>query len=127
MTTGSHIAWDDTVLPFQLDLPLIRGRVARLDGVLDNVLAQHHYPLVPFRSIIVDRFDALRDVAQVGAPVLVLHGDRDDVVPQRLGRQLYDAAADPKEAVWIPGGPHNDLWSRGAGDAIVRFVTARTR
>jgi fermentation-respiration switch protein FrsA (DUF1100 family) len=90
-------------------------------------VAQHHYPLVPFRSIIVDRFDALRDVAQVGAPVLVLHGDRDDVVPQRLGRQLYDAATDPKEAVWIPGGHHNDLWSRGAGDAIVRFVTARTR
>jgi molecular chaperone Hsp33 len=46
MTTGSHIAWDDTVLPFQLDIPLIRGRVARLDGVLDNVLAQHHYPPV---------------------------------------------------------------------------------
>ncbi len=90
-------------------------------------VAQHHYPLVPFRSIIVDRFDALRDVAAVAAPILVLHGDRDDVVPQRLGRQLYDAAADPKEAVWIPGGHHNDLWSRGAGDAIVRFVTARTR
>ena len=88
---------------------------------------EYFFNRVPFRSIIVDRFDALRDVAQVGAPVLVLHGDRDDVVPQRLGRQLYDAAADPKEAVWIPGGHHNDLWSRGAGDAIVRFVTARTR
>ncbi|WP_114967046.1 Hsp33 family molecular chaperone HslO [Alkalilacustris brevis] len=44
MTLGSKIAWDDTVLPFQLDRPDIRGRVARLDGVLDNVLAQHAYP-----------------------------------------------------------------------------------
>lgn len=46
MTIGSHIAWDDTVLPFQLDRSDIRGRVARLDGVLDNVLKQHTYPPV---------------------------------------------------------------------------------
>ena len=44
MTLGSKIAWDDTVLPFQLDAPDIRGRVARLDGVLDTVLGQHAYP-----------------------------------------------------------------------------------
>lgn len=46
MTTGSQIAWDDTVLPFQLDASGIRGRVARLDGVLDQVLKQHAYPSV---------------------------------------------------------------------------------
>ncbi|VDC23566.1 Hsp33 family molecular chaperone HslO [Pseudogemmobacter humi] len=44
MAIGSKIAWDDTVLPFQLDRSGIRGRVARLDGVLDQVLAQHNYP-----------------------------------------------------------------------------------
>lgn len=46
MNIGSQIAWDDTVLPFQLDRSDIRGRVARLDGVLDQVLAQHDYPPV---------------------------------------------------------------------------------
>ncbi len=44
MTIGSQIAWDDTVLPFQLDRCDIRGRVARLDGVLDRILDQHDYP-----------------------------------------------------------------------------------
>jgi len=44
--TAQHIAWDDTVLPFQLDRADIRGRVARLDGVLDQVLKQHNYPPV---------------------------------------------------------------------------------
>jgi len=44
MTIGSQLAWDDTVLPFQLDRSDIRGRVARLDGVLDQVLRQHDYP-----------------------------------------------------------------------------------
>jgi molecular chaperone Hsp33 len=38
------LAWDDTVLPFQLDHADIRGRVARLDGVLDAILDQHDYP-----------------------------------------------------------------------------------
>lgn len=44
MSLSSQIAWDDTVLPFQLDASDIRGRVARLDGVLEEVLQQHDYP-----------------------------------------------------------------------------------
>ena len=44
MSLGTQIAWDDTVLPFQLDASDIRGRVARLDGVLEQVLKQHDYP-----------------------------------------------------------------------------------
>lgn len=44
MTIGSKLAWDDTVLPFQLDASDMRGRVARLDGVLGGILGQHAYP-----------------------------------------------------------------------------------
>ncbi|WP_101066791.1 Hsp33 family molecular chaperone HslO [Roseovarius salinarum] len=44
MTIGQKLAWDDTVLPFQLDRADIRGRVARLDTVLGGVLKQHDYP-----------------------------------------------------------------------------------
>ncbi|SDX88359.1 Hsp33 family molecular chaperone HslO [Citreimonas salinaria] len=44
MSIGTKIAWDDTVLPFQLDRPDMRGRIARLDGVLSGVLRQHDYP-----------------------------------------------------------------------------------
>ena len=46
MNLGARIAWDDTVLPFQLDRTDTRGRVARLDGVLQQVLSQHNYPPV---------------------------------------------------------------------------------
>ena len=46
MSLGQKIAWDDSVLPFQLDASDIRGRVARLDGVLDGILRQHDYPPV---------------------------------------------------------------------------------
>ena len=44
MSIGQKLAWDDSVLPFQLDASDIRGRVARLDGALDGILKQHNYP-----------------------------------------------------------------------------------
>jgi len=53
MSLGTHIAWDDTVLPFQLDRCDVRGRVARLDGVLNKVLAQHDYPY-PIQALITE-------------------------------------------------------------------------
>ena len=53
MSLTQKIAWDDTVLPFQLDRSGVRGRVARLDGVLDRVLAQHHYP-VPAEAMVAE-------------------------------------------------------------------------
>lgn len=46
MTNGTKLAWDDSVLPFQLDASDIRGRVARLDGMLNAILKQHAYPPV---------------------------------------------------------------------------------
>lgn len=46
MNKINQIAWDDTILPFQLDRSDIRGRVARLDGVLDHILSLHAYPAI---------------------------------------------------------------------------------
>lgn len=42
--TPNNLRWDDVVLPFQLDRSDVRGRVVRLDGVLDTILGQHNYP-----------------------------------------------------------------------------------
>ncbi len=53
MTLGSKLAWDDTVLPFQLDRSDMRGRVARLDGVLTGVLKQHKYP-APVQALVAE-------------------------------------------------------------------------
>ncbi|WP_224816554.1 Hsp33 family molecular chaperone HslO [Hasllibacter sp. MH4015] len=53
MTLTAKIAWDDTVLPFQLDRSDIRGRVARLDTTLDRILAQHDYP-APVEAMVAE-------------------------------------------------------------------------
>ncbi|SNT72908.1 Hsp33 family molecular chaperone HslO [Paracoccus seriniphilus] len=53
MSKINQIAWDDTVLPFQLDRSSIRGRVARLDGVLDHILSRHDYP-APVAALVAE-------------------------------------------------------------------------
>lgn len=53
MTSRQPTEWDDTVLPFQLDLADVRGRVARLDGVLEGVLSQHSYP-APIEALVAE-------------------------------------------------------------------------
>lgn len=53
MSKINQIAWDDTVLPFQLDRSDIRGRVVRLDGVLDHILSRHDYP-APVSALVAE-------------------------------------------------------------------------
>ena len=90
-------------------------------------VAQHHYPFVPARRLIKDRFDAVARVGAVRAPILVLQGSRDVVVPPRFGRILFDAAPEPKELWVAPNGGHEDLRDFGALDAAFDFIRRRVR
>ena len=64
---------------------------------------------LPAHLFVQARFELARRLGQVHVPVLVLHGDRDRMIPFDLGRAVFDAANEPKEFVTIPGADHNDL------------------
>ena len=71
------------------------------------------------------RFPTAAWMASVTQPTLVLHGDRDSVIPYRLGQRLFASIAGPKTFVTIAGGDHNDAVPRDPGrywDAIRRFI-----
>lgn len=73
------------------------------------------------------RFPAAEWLSAVRSPALVLHGDRDSVIPYRLGRQLHEAIAGPKTFVTIPGGDHNDAVPRDPAlywSAVDTFVAS---
>jgi len=55
------------------------------------------------------RFDSASKIRRIGCPKLFIHGNRDEIVPFRLGRRLYELAAPPKEFYEVPGAGHNDL------------------
>ncbi len=80
------------------------------------------YPFWPVRTLIKDAFRSDLRIAQVTAPVLVLHGERDRVVPIRFGERLYALANAPKRMVRFPAGTHVDLDDHGAVDAVKKFL-----
>jgi fermentation-respiration switch protein FrsA (DUF1100 family) len=75
--------------------------------------------------MVVDRFDLLSRFGKVRAPILVLHGERDRVVPARYGRALFHAAPEPKEGWFTPQARHEDLARYGGLDAAVAFIERR--
>lgn len=81
-----------------------------------------HYPWAPVRWLMKDRFDSQSKIAGIQAPVLIVHGGRDRVVPFRHGEALYATAVAPKESFWIPEAGHNDLYAFGASSRILEFL-----
>jgi len=61
-------------------------------------------PLLPF-----DKFRNNRLMLRVKAPVLVIHGQRDQVIPFSHGQRIYELADPPKQHLWIPNAGHNDV------------------
>jgi fermentation-respiration switch protein FrsA (DUF1100 family) len=86
-------------------------------------VGRRHYPYLPVGALLKDRYDALGGIAAVRVPLLVVVGGADDIVPTEQSRRLYDAAAEPKRYVEIPGAGHNDL-ELFNGDRLVREVAA---
>ncbi|MGB6894443.1 MAG: alpha/beta hydrolase [Dehalococcoidia bacterium] len=76
-------------------------------------LARRHYPFLPVWPLLRTKYDSLAKIEKVATPLLVLHGDRDDVVPFGAGRKLFEAANEPKEFYTIRGAGHNDTYLVG--------------
>jgi fermentation-respiration switch protein FrsA (DUF1100 family) len=80
------------------------------------------FPLAPF---VRTRYDNLAKIGRLRLPLLVLHGDRDGVVPFALGRRLFEEAPDPKRFYAIAGANHNDTYLVGGAaywKAIAGFL-----
>ncbi len=63
---------------------------------------------LPVGGLITQRFDAIDKVARIGSPLLVVHGSEDSLIKPELGQRLFDAAAEPKRFVLVPGGSHHN-------------------
>ena len=84
-----------------------------------------HYPWLPVRLLLTDRYASAARVARLTVPLLVIAGERDGIVPAALSRRLYDAASVPKRFVLVPGADHNDaalLDGRQTVGEIVGFL-----
>ncbi|MGV0836601.1 alpha/beta hydrolase [Mycolicibacterium thermoresistibile] len=89
-----------------------------------------HYPWLPVRWLLMDRFESIDRIDALRAPLLIVAGDRDDIVPESLSRELFEAAPEPKRYLLVPGAGHNDLAllaGRQMIDAVDEFLTPLLR
>ena len=88
-------------------------------------VGRHHYGFLPVRWLLRDRYDSIGRIARVKAPVLVIGGDQDRIVPIAQTRQLYEAAVDPKSILILSGADHNDealVEGPAMIDAVLQFL-----
>ena len=86
-------------------------------------MAQHHYWYAPSRWLMRDRFDSMSRIGKVSAPILVIHGEEDTVIPLKYGRRLFDAAPEPKQAHFLPEARHNNLLDYGMATLVIEFLS----
>ena len=78
-----------------------------------EAVARFHYGGLPLHWLLGAEFRLIDRLPQLSLPKLVIHGDRDDIIPMELGRQVFDAALPPKEWYVIPGADHNNTYQVG--------------
>ena len=71
-------------------------------------VGRRHYPVLPVSLLLRDRYDSAALAGRLDAPLLVVAGGRDQIVPASHSRRLFEAAPQPKRLVVLDGADHND-------------------
>jgi hypothetical protein len=80
------------------------------------------FPFVPVRWLMRDRFHSDERIGGVTAPVLILHGARDETIAMRFGERLFALAREPKRFIKYDKGGHVDLDDHGGGVTARAFI-----
>ena len=100
---AAHLAVREDALALILETPFSSIRE----------MAKVVFPFLPIGPFLRTKYDVLGKVKQARQPVLVLHGDQDDIVPFALGKKVFEAAPEPKEFYTIRGADHNNTFVVG--------------
>jgi fermentation-respiration switch protein FrsA (DUF1100 family) len=82
-------------------------------------IAKADYPWLPVDLLMKDPMPTRERIGKVDAPVLILHGTVDRIIPVEHGRRLFEFAKDPKVLKIVEGAGHSDLWSNGLWEAVL--------
>lgn len=100
----------------------VRGLILESTFCSVPAVARRLIPFMPesleFKS---ERYPSIERMARITAPVLVIHGDRDTLIPVRQGRELYDRASEPRQLYIVAGAGHNDVAATAGPDYGARI------
>jgi len=81
-------------------------------------VAQFHFPYLPAKYLVLDRFENAKKIRDIHAPLLVVNGTNDEFIPPAQGKRLFDLANEPKQFQSLPGHGHNDSFDEFAGISL---------
>lgn len=82
--------------------------------IIESAFTSAFRVIVPIPILPFDKFRNIAKIKKVSCPVLVMHGKADEVIPFHHGQQLFNAASEPKQYLWVDGAGHNDfMWVAG--------------
>jgi len=87
---------------------LVESTFTSIPDVFDSM----RWGWLPVNWLITQRFNSVDTVADIGSPLLVVHGTADPLIPARLGQQLFDAAREPKRLILVEGASHHNTQSK---------------
>jgi fermentation-respiration switch protein FrsA (DUF1100 family) len=112
----------------------VATQLAAEDGARGLILAStftslpdvgaEHTPWLSPRLVMVNRFNSLKAIGRYKGPVLISHGDNDELIPIEQGRRLYEAAPGRKRFVVIPGAGHNGADSSEYRQVLDEFIAS---
>lgn len=85
-----------------------------------KALARYHYPW--FLLPLMDQYDSLSKMKQLQSPLVILHGQKDRIVPFSMGQQLFEKANEPKQMIRFSDRGHNDLWDNLYYQAVLDAI-----
>ena len=88
-------------------------------------VGQRVYPYLPVHTFLFDRYDSRSRIGAIPAPLLIVHGERDELIPIEMGRELFNLAPEPKEFAAIAGAGHADHYLFGSYDVIHAWIDRR--
>lgn len=111
--SGDIVLWGESIgtgVAVQL-AAMVDAKALVLEAPMSSAVdvAREHYPLLVARYFMADTFLSVDYIDRIGMPVLVMHGDRDRIIPLRLGEKLVEHAVEPKTLVVLEGAGHNNL------------------
>ena len=84
--------------------------------------AKIFYPYLPVSLLLKDRYDSISKIKMINSPILILHGEKDDVVPISMGKQLFENANSPKHSYFTSEDDHMMEFNSSLLNEIKQFI-----
>ncbi len=84
--------------------------------------AKIYYPYLPVSFLLKDKYDSISKIKMVYSPILIMHGEQDDVVPFFMGKELFEKANSPKHSYFTPDDDHMMEFNTKLLSEIKKFI-----